>query len=682
MAEMNGFASYQSMMITVGSALSEMADLCRQMKMEAQCAELEAIREKLEKHSFSVGIMGEFKRGKSTVINSLLEREIMPADILPCSATMNRVTYDLQPHVQLIMRDGSTRDIPVEELVEYVTKLSDEHESRAAEVEQAVVYYPCRFCQNGVDIIDTPGLNDDERMNRIAEEVIPQLDAVIMVVTPDSPFSISEAEFVRNKLMASDLGRLIFVVNKIDTIRRASDRARVVESIRLKIEKSVMQKMADVYGEGSEEYKDAVRKVGRIRIFPFSALDALEGKLAGDQELIEKSGTIEFEAALMKMLTEDRGALELATPLNAIARIAVEVVKTVTVRKQALSLSAQEFEASQKKLLDEIQSIREAKGKEKKKLRLSEADTKAELRGMLDEFYPELAGALKARLEEASADIDLTTLGNEEGMRAAGDQLRDVVSRECQDQFALISEKVQHRLSAAIGRELVRTGKFVSEATAQLDELNDQLFKRPGLSGADLLATGYDALISSVFSGIGGLVAGYRNAGVKGALVGGGVGLLTVGVVNTLLISLQFLGPAAWLVTALAGTLAGKFSTQLLFRKDIAKRKLDDLRTAMEKGIDDMIAELKVSRELEAWAEKITEQRYTEVIEGLEAEIERLLTSTEGSIEVIRRDLTENEVQRCQMEKQYDAVLAAVRELTEQDIAAVAERVRAVLETM
>ena len=42
-----------------------------------------------------------------------------------------------------------------------------------------------------------------------------RFDAVIMVLVPDAPFSMSESEFVRNKIMASDLGKLIFVVNKI-----------------------------------------------------------------------------------------------------------------------------------------------------------------------------------------------------------------------------------------------------------------------------------------------------------------------------------------------------------------------------------------------------------------------------------------------------------------------------------
>ena len=218
-----GYISYQNMVTQVNTGLVQMQKIAQEMNLEETAKQLENRRKKLEARKFAVGILGEFKRGKSTVINSLLEKEIMPADILPTSATMNRVTYDMQPHVKLKMRDGSTMEIGIDDLPNYVTKLDEEKEAQAAKVEEAVVYYPCKFCQNGVDIVDTPGLNDDERMSRITEEIIPKLDVVIMVLVHDSPFSSSEADFVMNKLMTSDLGRILFLVNKIDTLRREQD---------------------------------------------------------------------------------------------------------------------------------------------------------------------------------------------------------------------------------------------------------------------------------------------------------------------------------------------------------------------------------------------------------------------------------------------------------------------------
>ena len=54
---------------------------------------------------------------------------------------MNRVTYDMTPHVELLMRDGTVMEIGIDELPDYVTKLDERREAQAALVEEAIVYY-------------------------------------------------------------------------------------------------------------------------------------------------------------------------------------------------------------------------------------------------------------------------------------------------------------------------------------------------------------------------------------------------------------------------------------------------------------------------------------------------------------------------------------------------------------
>ena len=680
MAEVNNeYINYQNMISLVTTALSDVERLCEQMKMEENRQEIERIQKKLSSHIFSVGIMGEFKRGKSTVINSLLEKEIMPADILPCSATMNRVTYDLHPHVQLQMQDGTTKDIAVEELASYVTKLNPENESRAAEVNEAIVYYPCRFCKNGVDIVDTPGLNDDERMNKISEEVIPKLDAVIMVLTPDNPFSMSEAEFVRNKLMASDLSRLIFVVNKIDTIRRAADKQRVLEGIRDKIQKSVMEKMANLYGEESEEYAEAVKKMGKIRIFPLSALDALDGKIEGDQELIEKSGTLEFEAALTKMLTEERGVLELSTALNAIARAAVELNKTVNIRKEALALSAQEFEESQTKALEEINRLREDKRLEKKRLRESARDTKAKLKQDISEFYPTLETAVLEKMEIWMNGVDPKRLETNAGIEAVAHEAQQVVDRECQNQISLISEQIIARLDQQIGKDLAKTGVFIENISQNLNLMNNALFtKKSGIDQSILLSAGLESFI---LVGLGGALEGFRTSGIKGALVGGGLGAGASLLAVSLAAELAILNLPVALVCGLVGALAGRFGVKTIFKKEIGKKKLRELTDKLSESIHTAITDMQSHHALEDWCDQMVQKRFDELITRMEDETEKLLKATEVNIDEIKHDITENEMQRKLISDRLDKVQQTVAKITEEDLAPVSARVRIVMET-
>ena len=682
----SGYGSYNYMVSVVNSALMDLEEICADMKLEENRKAIQQIQRKLASHTFAVGVMGEFKRGKSTVINSRLECEIMPADILPCSATMNRVTYDLQPHAQLRMKDGSVKDIPVEELASYVTKLTAEHESRAADVDEAVVYYPCRFCQNGVDIVDTPGLNDDERMNRISEEVIPKLDAVIMVLTPDNPFSMSEAEFVRTKLMTSDLSRLIFVVNKIDMIRRAADRVRVVESIRAKIQSSVMEKTAQVYGVDSQEYEETKQKIGNIRVFPLSALDALDGKMTGDQDLIDKSGTIPFEAALTKMLTEDRGALELGGPLNAIARTSAEVAKAVTVRKNALALSAQEFAECQNQALEQIRGLRLEKQQEKRRLKEDAIQAKLELNDLVKEFYPQLRGKLEAAVVSAADQIDTASLKTTAGQQEAAAQMQNAVNKALQAEMAVVSERIQNRMEKIIGKQIVRTGEFISEMSGRINNLQMNIGnKGPAVDAKDLMSVGLDlfaTLGTSSFCGLGGIISGFRNAGIKGAVVGGGLSAITtITICNLLVAASAPVSLPLFLIGSAAGTMAGKFATKFIFSKEVGQKKLDEIKSSLLSGIDDIMDQMQVNRNLENWANDLADDRFEQLISSMEAECDRLLQDTEASMDIIKQDMTQNEMQRQQMENDCNDIIAALEEITHR-LNPIGEKVSQVLENM
>ena len=152
------------------------------------------VLKRAENKCFSIAVVGEFKRGKSTFINALLGREILPADIRPCSATLNRVTYGLRPHVSIYYKaqNGGERrveEIGIDQLENYVTKLTPEAKNNAAQIEEAVVHYPTEYCRHNVDIIDTPGLNDDQNMTAVTMSVIPKVDAAILIIMPESPFS-------------------------------------------------------------------------------------------------------------------------------------------------------------------------------------------------------------------------------------------------------------------------------------------------------------------------------------------------------------------------------------------------------------------------------------------------------------------------------------------------------------
>ncbi len=672
------YTSYHGKVAEVNTALTEMSKLCGQLELEESQKTIEASRHKLTSHKFSVGIMGEFKRGKSTVINALLGQEIMPADILPCSATMNRVTYDLQPHAQVIKNDGSVIDIPVDKIEEYVTKTNDENAHRAEMVDEAIVYFPCQFCQNGVDIVDTPGLNDDDRMDKISEETIPKLDAVIMVIVPGAPFSKSEAEFVRNKLMGSDLGRLMFLVNKIDTIR-PKERERAVEDIRKRIQAAVLDKMSEIYGEQSNEYTDAKAKIGNIRIFPISAANALDARLEADTELLEESGIRKFEEALTYMLTTERGALELAAPLAVISRTATEVLKAAETRKNGLQLSAEEFEQRQQQAIGKIAEYRNSKKEETKRINAAAQEAKSNLLSQVNTFYNELEQDLYSAVEKVS--IDKKSLRQKAGQQAATQKMQQIVSDTIKTKMTNFSERMHKQIMDALGEQAAQSADFTGGIIAELHSdmvisfsaPTDGLKPKSNSSKAvgDIANVVFDAATTFLAGGalgsfgLAGLVKGYQEAGIKGAAVGMGAGVATTFGIALLASPIGLTGLPFCLIAAAASGVTGKFAANLLFPPK-GDQEYQTLMDNIRKQIKASVAQMRSSGELEQALNKRVETAFGSLATAMNEELEKALHDTEQTLDLIKQDLTKNAIQREQASQECDKIVASVKEILDQ----------------
>ena len=648
------YFNYQAMLSQVNEGMASLGDVCSELGLKEYADSLEKSRDHMKNRVFSVGVMGEFRRGKSTVINALLGRDIVPSDIVPTSATLNCIRWDAAPRADIIFKDGTSREVPVDDLSKYITKITKESEEVAATVDRSIVYYPCPFCQNGVEIVDTPGLNDDERMTAISEQVIPTLDAIIMVLVPDSPFSQSEAEFVRTKVMTSDLGRIIFVVNKIDNIR-PKERPRLLAHIKEKIETSVLEKMAEMYGEDSREYQDAQAKIGGIRLYPISARDALEGKLENDYALLEKSGMPEFEEALSKLLTEERGMLELISPVNSILSIAKEAEHTIHMRMDAMQMEAEEFEKVQKEAIEKIK-----KGRESKKTEIEAV--KARAGGLYHDLLPEVNAGYAALEEHLQNYVDNFPISSEDvkTSKVTEETIARFIKGAEQEGMARLTactEKMEIEIQNRVGDEIVEISKFAQELSEDLTKTQMKITKRDSSSMFDWGVVAVDALTNGVgLIGIGGLLSGFKERGLPGALVGGGVGFLagysSYIATSVVGIALGLTGGALILpvivASGIVSTFAGKGAVKKIFGKN-KEKEIAALRAELHKYVNQYIEDLRMKRPLETWLRDTTNTTYKAVAEQLNQDVESTLLSMENSLTRIKLDLQKNATQRKQI---------------------------------
>ena len=174
---------YQSVEYRLHECLVQMQDMLSVLNFDQSLLDaLQECKNLIKNKQYKVAVMGEFKRGKSSLINALLGSRILPADATPTTATINRITYGAAPRAVITFQDGREQEIPVHELKDYVTKITAEGAARALQIKEATVYFPTVFCQNHIDIIDTPGLNDDARMTQITIDMVANVDAVIVPI--------------------------------------------------------------------------------------------------------------------------------------------------------------------------------------------------------------------------------------------------------------------------------------------------------------------------------------------------------------------------------------------------------------------------------------------------------------------------------------------------------------------
>lgn len=665
----DNYIGYQSMLTSVTTGMAQLDGICKRLSMEGQATELKNLEERLKNHIFSVGIMGEFRRGKSTVINALLGQEIVPADIVPCSATLNYVKWNVNKGAEIYFKDGTVQSVDVEDLAKYVTKITKESEKVSATVEKAVVYYPCQFCQNGVQIIDTPGLNDDERMSDISEKVIPTLDAIIMVIVPDSPFSQSEAEFVRNKVMASDLGRIIFIVNKIDTIDE-DDRDRLLTSIRDKIQTSVLDKMAKVYGEDSDEYKNTVDKLGSIKLLPVSARKALKGKIKNNPAMLEDSGYADFESTLSHLLTEERGTLELMHPVNQLFSVSAEALRIIETRLATLNMEAEEFERKQNEALAQLKETRERKKAEIEALKNKGVTLYATLLPDLAGVYDEINVVLCDFVD--NYEISEAVVQDQASITAFSEQISTEIDAKMQDILSIHTERLIYRIQEQLGIDIEGLEGFGKEFNERMNDIHVGLSLNGTSEGSALTNSLIDAgvvyasslIFGAAIPGVGGLVAGFRDHGVKGAVVGGLSGAASGFAAAALAMSIGVAGIPLALIMGAVSAFGGKAITNLIFgSKKAPASNVEKIRNSLMATVSNMLDEFKRSSSLENWLKETCESSYNSIADDIDQEWENTLASMESTLTQIKVDLEMGAATKAKTESDMRAYATEISEI-------------------
>ncbi len=196
----------------------QLAELAKQRDDKAAGERTRHLADKLTESTFNLAVVGEFKRGKSTLVNAFIRESLLPTAVIPLTSVTTIISYGPKTIVNVIFINGASEEIAADALKAYVSE--SENPNNCKRVSAVEIKHPSLFLKDGVRIIDTPGVGSANAHNtKTTYDYLPQIDAAIFMFSADQPASQTELNFLQE--VSAQAPKLFLVQNKIDYLAQA-----------------------------------------------------------------------------------------------------------------------------------------------------------------------------------------------------------------------------------------------------------------------------------------------------------------------------------------------------------------------------------------------------------------------------------------------------------------------------
>jgi GTP-binding protein EngB required for normal cell division len=215
-------------MIRVNGILDRVSDLANELKLVNLKPQIAACRELLgRRNGIDVAVFGRFKSGKSSFLNHLTGRAVLPIGVVPLTAVITRLRFGETDRAQVRFLNGTTETIPPCDIGRYVGENenpSNQKQVAAVEVElpELKLFAPLQF-------VDTPGLGSAFAHNtEVALNWLPNVGAALVAVSSDAPLSERDLELLGD--LRRHTPKIVLLLTKADLLTEPQ-RAEVMEFV-------------------------------------------------------------------------------------------------------------------------------------------------------------------------------------------------------------------------------------------------------------------------------------------------------------------------------------------------------------------------------------------------------------------------------------------------------------------
>ncbi len=408
---------------------------------------LAELQDRLAKGRFHLAVLGQFKRGKSTLLNALIGEEIAPCAVIPLTSIPTLVRYSESKQVSITHIDGHSYAIAPQEIADYVTEERNPHNRK--KVRQVEIGYPAPLLSHGIVLVDTPGIGSTFTHNSITTlEFLPHCDAGLFLISPDPPITETEVIFLRT--VRKQVDHFFFVFNKVDTLDH-NERGQLIEFF----------------------YKVLREQLGinnQISLFTVSARQGLQARLAKDDSLWRSSGMAEIERFLINFSAREKTEVLHRAITKRARNIDFEVNLQIDLERRSLEIPLED--------LDQRIDIFDRKIEEISKQRQSAADILVGDQRRTSQFIEERAGAVHEQVETQIKSW-MQDFFSKHRVRMDFAEMKTQFHQEIEktfpemfrEQATLFFAELRQRLQQALGNQISRSSSLFEEVQKAAAEI-------------------------------------------------------------------------------------------------------------------------------------------------------------------------------------------------------------------
>ncbi|MFZ5947591.1 MAG: dynamin family protein [Stygiobacter sp.] len=305
--------------------------------LTTQKDELSRLKEKIINEKFYLVVIGLFKRGKSSLVNALLKKEVVPYSVVPLTSIVTLLEYGEENYAKIYFNDNRFEVCNIETIHEYITE--PENPLNKKNVNHVIVFLNSDFLKK-VTLVDTPGIGSTyENNTETTYSFVERIDAALFILSADLPISKTEVEFLTK--LNSTIPKIIFVLNKTDLIT-LKETERIIA-----FNKSILKK---VFNEND------------INILPVSAKLAINGILNNEEKLLHESRIEQLVKEIEDMLASYKHDVIITSARNQFDSMLKKISTILNIHLNALGTPIEELNRNYEEFLNSLEIMRKEKG--------------------------------------------------------------------------------------------------------------------------------------------------------------------------------------------------------------------------------------------------------------------------------------------------------------------------------